>query len=180
MKTLERTQRFLHLQGAGASPSDLLVPLHSLSSAFNLRTAAFITVFDGLKKGHSEQEFPRDFLLFPLGLLCGLSSFRDQAEPLGNMAITGVRHDAIIQDNDDLLRLPTFFGGPPDVSAPNIWGMPEMRSLLSLPDVYSSAFYACMPVLAQGRRPERVISNILSIKDAETKYTCPLPSHCGY
>ena len=87
---------------------------------------------------------------------------------------------------------PEYFGEPPGVSAPNIWGIAEMRSLLSLPDVYSGAFYACKLAQTRGRRPRRVTSNILSIKDvffhgpplvltkgAKTKYIGPLPSHCG-
>ena len=171
MKTPECTQRFLHLQGTGASPSDLLVPLQSLSSSFILRSvdpAALVTGFDEIKRDIRNSVFHAILISFPMGFFAasrpsviGMPQFRSEAEPLGITTITGAQHDAIIRDNDDLLRRATLaaaaaenrtlfimvgpecFGGPPGVSAPNIWGISEVRYLLSLPDVYSNAFYAC-------------------------------------
>ena len=77
------------------------------------------------------------FISFPLRSFAasrpskiGMPQLRSEAEPLGITTVKGA-------------RWPAFFGGPPGVSAPNIWGMAGMRSLLSLPDVFNSAFYAC-------------------------------------
>ena len=214
MKTPECTQRYLHLQGAGASPSDSLVPLQSLFSSFILRSvgpAALITDFDEIKRDIRNSGFHEIFISFHLGSFAAsrpseieMSQLRFEALPCEITIITMAQHDAIIRDNDNLLRRAflaaavaenrtlfvmvgsEYFGGPPGVSTPIIWGISEMRSLLNLPDVYSGAFYACKLAQTRGRRPGRVIFNILSIKDtffhgpplvltqgAETKYTGP-------
>ena len=59
--------------------------------------------------------FSRDFHLFHLELLCGLASLeivlpelRSEAKSLKITTVTGAQHDAIICDNDDLLRRATL------------------------------------------------------------------------
>ena len=65
-----------------------------------------------------------------------------------------------------------------------------MKSLLSLPDVYSGAFYACK-LAHEGETGKNDFQHpfhqgyifpgppLVLIQGAETKYTGPLPSHCG-
>ena len=114
MKTPECTQRYLHLKGAGASPSDLLVPLQLLFTSFILRSvgpAALITVFDEIKRDIRNSVFHEIFISFPLGYFAAsrfseieMSQLRFEALPCEITIITMAQHDAIIRDNDNLLR----------------------------------------------------------------------------